>query len=116
MANGHGSIATAKWSNTPDAEQSSIVVASRHILQMLRKNFNCQKTYIAVLSSYSVLPNGEYYISCAVLQLQIHEEFFFHCYEAYIADADTKHYRSITKQRILYKLRIAVANCVYCRC
>ncbi len=96
-----------------------------------------------ILSSIAILPNGEYYISCVVLKLQM----------AYIADtehycsitkrrllyklrriavaicwgkisifhkaylADTEHYCSITKRRILHKLRrIAVANGVYCRC
>jgi hypothetical protein len=68
---------------------------------MLRKNFNC---HIADIEHYSiaVLPNGEYYRSCAVLQLKIAEK-NLNCHISYIAD--TEHYCSITERRILHKLR-----------
>jgi hypothetical protein len=75
----------------------------------------CQAAYIADAEEKFQLPKSLYcsieqYCRIAKLQLQNYEEFFFKCHKAYFAD--TEHYCSITKRRILHKLRrIAVANC-----
>jgi hypothetical protein len=67
----------------------------------------CQLAYIADAEEKFQLPkslycSNEQYCSIAKLQLQIYEEtFFFNCHKAYIAD--TEHYCSITKRRILHK-------------